>query len=131
MASVHVTVNIDPNLIAKRAKRADHILAQQVKKDTRPFVPALTSSLSRRAKAPDNVLIYPGPYARYLYGGKLMVDPNTGSSYAKKGNTKVLTDKSLVFNKATHADAQAEWFEASKAVNLDKWIRVYGKALEE
>ena len=131
MASVNVTVNIDPMLMVKRAKRADHILAQQVAKDTERFVPALTGSISNRTEVRNDKIIYPGPYARYLYGGKLMVDPETGSSYAKKGNVKVLTSKSLVFNRAMHADAQAEWLEASKTVNLDSWLRAYGKALKE
>ena len=57
-----------------------------------------------------------------------MVDPNTGSSYAPKGGTKVLTDKNLVFNQAIHPQAQDHWFEASKAQNLDKWLRVAEKA---
>ena len=72
----------------------------------------------------------PGPYARYLYFGKLMVDPATGSSYAQKGSTKVLTDKNLVFNKAMHGQAQSHWFEASKAENLEKWVRVADKAVK-
>lgn len=38
-------------------------------------------------------------YARFLYYGKLMVDPETGSSYAKKYHKKVLTDKDLVYHK--------------------------------
>ena len=53
-----------------------------------------------------------------------MVDPTPGSSYAPKGATKVLTDKNLVFNKAMHSQAQDHWFEASKAENMDKWLKV-------
>lgn len=78
----------------------------------------------------ENQIIYPGPYARYLYYGKLMVDPATGSSYAQKGATKVLADKNLVFNKAMHSKAQDHWFEASKAENMNKWLRVAGKAVK-
>ena len=59
-----------------------------------------------------------------------MVDPATGSSYASKGTTKVLTDKNLVFNTAPHAQAQSHWFEASKAENLDNWIRTADKAVK-
>ena len=80
-----------------------------------------------RTQVIDNMIVYPGPDARYLYGGKLMVDPATGSSYAPKGTTKVLTDKNLVFNKAMHSQAQSHWFEASKAQNLEKWLRVAKK----
>lgn len=51
-------------------------------------------------------------------------------SYAQKGSTKVLTDKNLVFNKAMHGQAQSHWFEASKAENLEKWVRVSDKAVK-
>lgn len=70
------------------------------------------------------------PQSRDLYYGKLWVDPETGSSYAPKGGTKVLTDKDLVFSKAVHGQAQSHWFEASKAENLEKWVRVSDKAVK-
>lgn len=108
--------------------RAEHAVAVQMEKDTRPFVPALTSSLMNRTRVEGNVVIYPGPYARFLYNGKVMVDPNTGSPFAQKGAVKVLTDKDLVFNKSVNPQAQSHWFEASKAQNLEKWVRVYRKA---
>ena len=110
--------------------KAAHTVAVQVQKDTSPFVPALNGSLDNRTRVVGKSVIYPGPYARYLYHGKLMVDPETGSSYAEKGATKVLTSKDLVFNKAMHAQAQAYWFEASKAQNMDKWLRVADKAVK-
>lgn len=108
--------------------RAEHAVAVQMEKDTRPFVPALTGSLMNRTRVEGNVVIYPGPYARFLYYGKVMIDPDTGSPFAQKGAVKVLTDKDLVFNKSVNPQAQAHWFEASKAQNLEKWVRVYRKA---
>lgn len=108
--------------------RAEHAVAVQMEKDTRPFVPALTGSLMNRTRVEGNVVIYPGPYARFLYYGKVMVDPDTGSPFAQKGAVKVLTDKDLVFNTVINKQAQAHWFEASKAQNLEKWMRVYRKA---
>ena len=117
--------------LALGCSKAEHLVAQQVAKDTVPFVPALTGSLTQRTRVEDSKVIYPGPYARFLYYGKLMVDPITGSSYAPKGGTKVLTDKNLVFSKAMHPQAQAHWFEASKAQNLEKWVRVADKAVKK
>jgi hypothetical protein len=108
--------------------RAEHAVAVQMEKDTRPFVPALTGSLMNRTRVDGNTVIYPGPYARFLYYGKVMVDPDTGSPYAQKGAVKVLTDRNLVFNRSVNPQAQAHWFEASKAQNLEKWLRVYKKA---
>lgn len=116
--------------VSSASDKAAHIVAMQVRKDTSPYVPALTGSLAKRNARRWGEIIYPGPYARYLYFGKLMVDPATGSSYAQKGSTKVLTDKNLVFNKAMHGQAQSYWFEASKAENLEKWVRVADKAVK-
>lgn len=117
--------------IGKAATRAEHIVAVQAAKDTSPYVPFLTGSLDERTRVSGNTIIYPGPYARYLYYGKVMVNPETGSTYAPKGGTKVLTDKNLVFNKSGHAQAQAHWFEASKAQNLKEWREVAAKALKQ
>ena len=117
--------------IAERCKRSEHVLALQVEKDTQPFVPALTGSLNTRTRVVDNDVIYPGPYARFLYYGKVMVDPSTGSTWAPKGGTKVVTDRNLVFTKTMHPQAQAFWFEASKAQNIDKWVRVAQKAVKK
>lgn len=128
--------------LAQGCKKAEHALAVQVMRDTDPFVPMLTGSLMQRTHVEGytagdfgpgsgNVIVYPGPYARFLYYGKVMVDPNTGSTYAPKGGTKVLTDKNLVFNHANHPQAQAHWCEASIAQNLDKWLRVADKAVRK
>ena len=117
--------------LADSCTRAESIVGQQVIKDTAPFVPALTGSLTIRTRLDDNKIIYPGPYARFLYYGKVMVDPQTGSTFAPKGGTKVLTNRDLVFSKAMHPQAQSHWFEASKAQNLDKWIRIAEKAVEK
>ncbi len=116
--------------LAEGCTKAEHTVALQIRKDTSPYVPALTGSLDKRTWVDGSEVIYPGPYARYLYYGKLMADPETGSSYAPKGTTKVLTDKNLVFNKAMHAQAQSHWFEASKAENLEKWVRTADKAVK-
>lgn len=125
--------------IARACTAAEHKLAQQMERDTQPFVPMKTGSLMVRTRIhPDyrgeiegNAIVYPGPYARFLYYGKVMVDPNTGSTYAPKGGTKVVTDRNLVFNHTAHPQAQAHWCEASKAQNLDKWARVAEKAVKK
>ena len=117
--------------IAKACTRAEHVLAEQIEKDNQPFVPAFTESITQRTRVDGSAVIYPGPYARFLYYGKVMVDPNTGSTYAPKGGTKVLTDRNLVFSKAVHPQAQSHWCEAAKAQNLGKWARVAEKAVKK
>jgi len=115
--------------IADKSDRAGHIVAQQVRKDTSPYVPFLTGNFDRSTRVIGNAVIYPGPFARFLYYGKVMIDPDTGSPWARKGATKVLTDRDLVFTDQHHPDAQSFWFEASKTQNLDKWLRVAKEAV--
>lgn len=116
--------------LAKAGPRAAHSVAYQIESDTRPFVPAQTESLANRAQVVDNTVIYPGPYARFLYYGKLMVDPETGSAWARKGANKVLTGTELNIKTNVHGQAQSHWFEASKAQNKDKWVEVAKKAVK-
>lgn len=104
--------------------RAAHALAVQIQSDTEPFVPARNKSLVNRTQVVGNVVVYPGPYARFLYNGKLMIDPDTGSAWATKGATKVVTGKDLDIKTSVHAQAQSHWFEASKSQNMEKWERV-------
>nr|DAH82100.1 MAG TPA: Minor capsid protein [Caudoviricetes sp.] len=129
MAGLKFDIDVDgwdkvKEALARRCTKAEHIVAIQVEKDTSPYTPALTGSLNQRTRVVGNSVVYPGPYARYLYYGKLMVDPDTGSPWAQPGAVKVLTDRDLVFTQSVHPQAQAHWFEASKAQNLDKWRQV-------
>lgn len=122
--------NIEENL-EKAGEKAAHAVAIQVAKDTEPFVPALTKSLSNRVRTEGSRVIYPGPYARFLYYGKVMVDPSTGSPWAKRGVTKKLTSKKIKYNKSVHSQATDHWFEASKAQNKDKWVHVAGNSMKK
>ena len=57
---------------------------------------------------PNNYSIkYTSPYMHYLYKGKLMVGPN-GSSWAKKGQKKHYTGKSLKYQGAPKRGAEWE-----------------------
>ena len=116
--------------IRRAGSSAQHTIAVQMAKDTEPYVPARTKSLANRTIVQDDVIIYPGPYARFLYFGKLMIDPNTGSSWAPEGATKVVTGIDLNISQAVHSKAQSHWFAASKAQNLPKWRRVAGRVVD-
>lgn len=116
--------------IERGASKAEEILAYQVRDDTAKYVPYLTGSLDNRTRVNRNTVIYPGPYARFLHGGLVMVDPVTGSPFARKGVTKILTDKPLKFNKSGHQNATAHWIDVSKRANLPKWERVAANAIK-
>ena len=118
------------------AQKASLAVANEMMKDTSPYVPFLNGKLDQSAHVVERdngaAIVYGGAgirYARYLYYGMLMVDPVTGSSWARRGTKKVLTPKPLKFNKSSHPKATSKWFEASKLANMEKWLRVAGKAV--
>ncbi len=103
--------------IAVLASKGEKWLANEILKDTDQYVPMSGAPAGQAARAytEGNMVVYPGPYARYLYYGKVMEGPKHGPKHA--------TDKELVFTQQHHEQAQSHWFEASKAQNLDKWIK--------
>ena len=142
MIKVRLEENIDPSILSGRATKLETVMTQQIIKDTRPFVPAMTMSLNQRTHAVGNTIVYPGPYARYLYYGKVMVDAQTGKGpmrYVDKlGNEYIRfrkgavlrpTERTLTYTTDFHPKAGAHWFERSKADNLPKWLRVVEKAV--
>lgn len=127
--------------LQKAGPRAAHALAVQVARDTNPFVPAsgAPAGMYNKAQVVENRIIYPGPYARYLYKGKVMVykdppykikRPDGKIVFTHYGQKKVPIDKNLHISTAHHERATAKWFEESKKQNLDKWARVAGEAME-
>ena len=139
MISFSVHYDVDPNFISDACTAAEKILTVQVMKDTRIYVPAETMSLAQRTRIIGDHIVYPGPYARYLYAGVAMVDGLTGKGPMKipevgyrfrKGAKLVPTNRPLNISTAVNPKAQAQWFEASKQDNLEKWKRVAAAAIE-
>lgn len=124
------------DVILDRCDKAERILAEKVRKDTSPFVPAKTGSLNTRTRVIGNAVVYPGPYARYLYYGKVMetIDGKMPNHFVDKHGNEVIrfpkgsvlkpTDRNLKYNKSMHSKAQSHWFEASKKENLKKWEKI-------
>lgn len=121
--------------------RAEYAVAMQAAEDTKKYVPLQTGSLRQRTLVAGNEIIYPGPYARYLYYGKYMVDAATGAGAMhytdKKGNEHikyrkgahlVATDRDLVFHSP---GTRSHWFEYSKTQNVEKWKNTAAKAVKD
>ncbi|MBO5449390.1 MAG: hypothetical protein J5994_08675 [Ruminococcus sp.] len=93
----------------------------------RPYTPARNEILSKGAvlgtKIGSGEIHYVIPYARYQYYGKLMVSGVTGSSYARHGESKTLTDRNLNYSKFRHPKAQKMWFETMKADHKEHILR--------
>lgn len=91
------------------------------------YTPARNNILYKTAvlgtKIGSGHIYYNSPYARYQYYGKLMVSSVTGSPYASKGESKVLTDKDLKYSKFRHPQAQKLWFETMKTNHKEQILR--------
>ena len=139
---VHFDVRLDGldrlgRKVTSSEDKIDHGVAVQIAKDTSPYVPADSLELDRRTRVVARYIIYPGPSARMLNAGKVMVDAETGKGPAhfiddkgnevikfRRGATLKATSRDLEFDKSVHRKATDHWFEASKRDNIDKWERV-------
>lgn len=125
--------NIDPKLLNGRATKTEKAMAYQIMKDTDRFVPAQTGSLATRAYVTGNAIVYPGPYARYLYEGVAMVDAATGKGPAyipevgyrfRKGAVLRPTTRPLNYSKGMHPDATDHWLDVSESRNMERWKKI-------
>lgn len=114
-------VDIDLRPYEERHRRAQEWLGDRVLEDNRSVMPLLTGSLQQRSsvKYGGRRVEHPGPYARFQYGGLVMVDPDTGSPWARPGVKKVLTDRPLSYSNPQATD---HWFDTSKARYGASWI---------
>lgn len=87
-----------------------------------PYTPMETGTLFESTTIRPKEIEYNAPYAHYLYHGELMVDPETGSSYAKKDAKKVYAGTELQFDKSKHPLASKEWDKAAEPTQKPKLI---------
>ena len=136
MIRVSMVENIDPSMLSGRASRLEQALAIQILKDTVPFIPAMTLSLTNRSRAVGDKIIFPGPYARYLWHGKAMVNAATGKGPMKipevgyrwpRGAILAPPSRPLKISTAVHKDATSHWMDVSKARNMKKWEKMGAK----
>jgi hypothetical protein len=135
---VEVDVDIDFMATAERANRAQYLLDSQIMDDMVPFMPmrdglfiAQTRARSQAIAGTGQVVAAAPPFARVLYEGKVMIDPLTGSPWARKGAKKVGTDRPLKYSKESHPQAQAHWFEATKRKNLNDWVKLVDRTMNK
>ena len=136
LSIVHGDIRIDMDLkkYSGYAKRAQWWLGEQVLQSSRAVMPMRTGSLQQRSHTEDGgrQVIFPGPYARYLYMGKVMVDAVTGRGPRKiptgpneyvlrfrKGAKLRPTNRRLTYSRSEAVD---HWFDAAKERDLQIWL---------
>ena len=116
-----IQCDVNLNRFSKQFYQAQQWLGDRVLEDCKPFMPHVTGVFQDNSKvlARGQQVLFPGPSARFLYMGKVMVDEDTGSPWARKGAKKIVTDRPITYSSPT---ATAFWFDAAKAANGDYWI---------
>lgn len=117
----NIKVNIPLSQFNDRFKEAQQWLGDRVLEDSRAFMSLRTGNLQQRSHVQNDgrEVVFPGPYARFQFMGKVMVDPVTGSPWARAGAKKVLTDRPLTYSSPSATD---HWFDEAKAQYVDYWI---------
>ena len=88
-----------------------------------PYTPMQTGGVMETVDIRPKEIEYLHPGARYLYHGKLMVDAETGSAWARKDSKKVLTQTPLQYQKDKHPLATKEWDKVAEPTQKPKLIR--------
>lgn len=114
-------VDLSLDRFSKQFTEAQQWLGDRVLEDCKAYMPHLTGSLQQRShtESGGKQVIFPGPYARFQYGGKVMIDPDTGSPWARRGVKKVLTERPLTYSNPQATD---HWFDTAKAQHGEYWI---------
>lgn len=130
--NVHVDINL--SRLDRRVQEAQKWLGDRVLESCRACMPLATGSLQQRSHTEDDgrKVVFPGPYARYQYGGKIMVDSVTGKGPRRiptapgeyilrfrKGATLIPTSRPL---KYSNPAAVPKWFDVAKQRHGQAWI---------
>lgn len=122
-----VGIEIDFSRIEALYQRAQYWLDSQIMTDMVPLMPHMTGTfinVTRMASAAlagsGKVIAAASPMGRFLYMGKVMVDPDTNSPWARPGAKKVVTDRPIVYS---NPRAVPLWFERAKELHKNEWIR--------
>lgn len=122
---IQIKVNFDR--FSHQYQEAQYELDTAVMKSMVPFMPHETGTQINKALAESAALAGTGkvlaaapPKGRFLYEGKVMVDPETNSPWARKGAKKVVTDKDLQFG---NPKATPHWFDTAKKKDGKDWVK--------
>lgn len=123
----NLEMRINLSRFEKQYEDAQKKLDSIVMTDMKPYMPKqtgtfvnITSAQSASLAGSGTVVAAAAPMGRFLYEGKVMVDPLTGSPFARPGAKKVVTDRDL---KYSNPKATPHWFDTAKENHGKSWVR--------
>lgn len=124
-----IELEVDLSRFDKQYGKAQWLLDNMVMTSMQPYMPMRTGTFINVTKAMSAAIAGSGtviaaapPFGRFLYEGKVMVDPETNSPWARPGAKKIVIDKDLNYDKGRNPDVTDHWFETAKKNHLDEWI---------
>lgn len=127
IVSGDIKVDISLDRFEKQFQDAQYWLDGQVMTDMVPYMPHrdgifvnLTRMRSAALQGTGKVVAGAPPQGRFLYEGKVMIDPVTGSPWARKGAKKVVTERPLTYS---NPKATPHWFDTAKDAHGKSWVK--------
>lgn len=122
-----IELDVDLSRFEKQYGKAQYALDSMVMTSMQPYMPRQTGTFINVTKAMSSAIAGSGtvvaaapPMGRFLYEGKVMVDEQTGSPWARPGAKKVVTDRDL---KYSNPKATPHWFDTAKDKHSKSWIK--------
>ncbi len=136
---IDIDLDVDLSRFNKQYGKAQFQLDSAIMTSMVPFMPMdthtfinVTRGLSAAIAGSGHVYAAAPPFGRFLYEGKVMVDSETGSPYARPAAEKVLVSQytgktaakeNIEYNKSAHPKVTDHWFDAAKKADGAVWIR--------
>jgi hypothetical protein len=122
-----IKVRLSLKRFDEQFKKAQTWLDMQVMTDMVPYMPHETGTFVNLTRAQSAAIAGTGkvvagapPMGRFLYHGKVMVDPVTNSPWARPGAKKVVTERPLTYS---NPKATAYWFDTAKQNHGKAWVK--------
>lgn len=129
-----IELDVDLSRFEKQYGKAQYVLDSMVMTSMQPYMPHRTGTFINVTKAMSAAIAGSGtvvaaapPMGRFLYEGKVMIDPETGSPWARLGAKKIVTDKSLNYDTSHNPNVTDHWFETAKKNHGKSWIKAVKK----
>ena len=126
ITGTRVKIEVDMSRFEKQFQEAQFYLDSQVMTDMVPYMPSRTNAFDNHARARSAATAGSGtviagvpPSGRFLYRGKVMIDPVTGSPWARPGAKKVVTNRPLTYS---NPQATPHWFDTAKERHGKQWV---------
>lgn len=129
-----IELDVDLSRFEKQYGKAQYALDSMVMTSMQPYMPHRTGTFINVTKAMSAAIAGSGtvvaaapPMGRFLYEGKVMIDPETGSPWARPGAKKIVIDKSLNYDTSHNPNVTDHWFETAKKNHGKSWIKAVKK----